>query len=104
VSASHVLGVILGLRPSPSSRTEPVALALPQATTAAQPVVMAVPLPGGWARLTYVLPNPHAGLPDSLDPGRLFGNEGSWLDWALERLGQPCVEQILPGAAAEISD
>lgn len=110
--APHVLGVLLGPPPSIGPRAsftfaQPVAttstgLILPHSAAQARalasgPVVLYVPLPGMWGRVTYVLPNPvgQAKAEDALLPGLLLADETSWLDWALGRLGQPSVAEML---------
>ncbi len=110
--AHHVLGVLLGPAPGPGSSatvrlTQPVVttksgLLLPPSVArsralASGPSLLVVALPGGWTRVTYVLPNPAgAGAEaDPLQPGLLLGVEGTWLDWALKHLGQPTVAEML---------
>lgn len=105
VDAPHVLGVVLGppraigagdderLLPSAEDPTRS-GLVLPtpvfrERAAASGPTAVRCALPGGWARTTFVLPNPACDAEDPLRPGTVLAAEGGWLDWALDRLGMP---------------
>lgn len=106
VDAPHVLGVVLGpprgigagdderlLLPSAEDPTR-LGLVLPtpvfrERAVASGPTAVRCALPGGWARTTFVLPNPACDAEDPLRPGTVLAAEGGWLDWALDRLGMP---------------
>ena len=102
--APHVLGVVLGpprgigagddeRLPLPSAedptRSGSVlpTLVFRERAAASGPTAVRCALPGGWARTTFVLPNPACDVEDPLRPGTVLAAEGGWLDWALDRLG-----------------
>lgn len=99
----HVEGVVIshGAEPdwSPQRREQGVV----DQTSGA--VALECRLPGGRRRRTFVIPvhqGPRIVLPDHLvmRPDRWYDREGSWLDWALNRVGQPSVTRLVIGELA----
>jgi hypothetical protein len=62
-------------------------------------------LPGGRRRRTYLVKLDRGGivLPPHLvaDPGRWYGGEDRWLDWALNSLGKPSIQGMVHGESRQ---
>ena len=109
--ASHIAGVVLSCMSiqddnSPATfvgeMAAPSALWLPDsyaqaAAIAHGPALLLRTLPGGRARMTYVLAGPAAGggHTEPLGLGAWYDTESDWLRWAMDAIGWPAIGAIL---------